>query len=732
MEKLASSYTDVARGNNTVYQFPNPFNWREEILRLDYIINNKHSVYGRYMHDDYNLIDPHPLGGLPTVPINRVRPTPGYQITETWTIRPTLINEARGNATWSAQRRQLISDTWERETYGFQYPQIFGTGPLANGIPATTIDGLTNFPAPTFVKLSPNTEISFNDNLTWIKGGHTLKTGVLVARNRKDQNGSAINTGSLAFSTTGNTLTTGKAFADALLGNYRTYSEANNDPVGFFRYTQTDWYIQDNWRIHRRLSLELGLRYQYGTPTYTVANNITNFVPSLYNPVQAVTVNAAGLIVAGSGNPLNGLIRAGSGVPSDQTGRVPSAGSPDVAAVPTGAPRGLYPAQNLFAPRFGFAWAPFDDAKTSIRGGFGLFYDRPDGNIMFPTLNSPPFTKTVQFQNGNLANPSGGAPAALAPFATITTLDQNLKLPYTENFSVSIQRELPRGFLVEAAYVGNLGRRLLRSPDINQPPFDALVANAALPAAQRVSTNTLRPFKGYSSILERLSDATSNYHALQLYTTKRAGDLTLTASYTFSKVLTDASAEGDNPEDPANRHYSYGPATFDRRHIFVGTYSYQLPFARHWTNPSRFIVAGWQFSGINRFQSGPYYTISGNTSIGVRRADYLGGSVLLPEGQRSVNTYLNPAAFAPAPNGRRGNSGVGNVRGPGLLLWDVSLRKEFPITERVRIRFQGDVFNVLNRANFRGLDTNVTDLAFGSISAAGPARNVQLGLKLQF
>jgi hypothetical protein len=443
-------------------------------------------------------------------------------------------------------------------------------------------------------------------------------------------------------------------------------------------------------------------------------------------------VNAAGLIVAGSGNPLNGLIRAGSGVPSDQTGRVPSAGSPDVAAVPTGAPRGLYPAQNLFAPRFGFAWAPFDDAKTSIRGGFGLFYDRPDGNIMFPTLNSPPFTKTVQFQNGNLANPSGGAPAALAPFATITTLDQNLKLPYTENFSVSIQRELPRGFLVEAAYVGNLGRRLLRSPDINQPPFDALVANAALPAAQRVSTNTLRPFKGYSSILERLSDATSNYHALQLYTTKRAGDLTLTASYTFSKVLTDASAEGDNPEDPANRHYSYGPATFDRRHIFVGTYSYQLPFARHWTNPSRFIVAGWQFSGINRFQSGPYYTISGNTSIGVRRADYLGGSVLLPEGQRSVNTYLNPAAFAPAPNGRRGNSGVGNVRGPGLLLWDVSLRKEFPITERVRIRFQGDVFNVLNRANFRGLDTNVTDLAFGSISAAGPARNVQLGLKLQF
>jgi hypothetical protein len=732
MEKLASSYTDVAMGNNTVYQFPNPFNWREEILRIDYILSDKHSLYGRYLHDDYNLIDPHPLGGLPTVPINRVRPTPSYQVTETWTIRPNVINEARGSATWSAQRRQLTSDTWMRETYGFKYPQIFGTGPLANGIPAVSIDGLTNFPAPTFVKFSPNTEISFNDNLTWIKGSHTLKTGFLVARNRKNQNGSAINTGSIAFSTSGNTLTTGNAFADALLSNYRTYSEANNDPVGFFRYTQTDWYVQDNWRVSKRFSLELGLRYQHGTPTYAVANNMTNFVPSLYNPAQAVTVNLAGLLVAGSGNPLNGLVRVGPGVPADQAKRVPSAGSADVAAVPVGAPRGLYPAQNLFAPRFGFAWAPSGDGKTSIRGGFGMFYDRPDGNIVFPTLNSPPFIKTVQFQNGNLSNPSGGVAAALAPFATVTAIDQNLRLPYTENFSLGIQRELPRGFLAEAAYVGNVGRHLLRGPDINQPSFDALVANAALPTAQRASTNTLRPYKGFSTITERLSDSTSNYHALQLYTTKRTGDLTLTASYTFSKALTDASGEGDNPEDPANRHYSYGPASFDRRHMLVGTYSYQIPFARHWKSPAKFVFAGWQVSGINRFQSGPYYSVTGNTSIGGRRADYVGGSVLLPDGQRTIAAYLNAAAFAAAPNGRRGNSGAGIVQGPGLLLWDLSLRKEFAATERIRIRFQGDIFNVPNRANFRGLNTNLTDLAFGRISAAGPGRNVQLGLKLRF
>lgn len=732
MEQLAASYSDKPAGNNTIYQFPNPFNWREDILRLDYVLNEKNSLYFRYLHDDYNLIDPHPLGGLPTVPINRVRPTPSYQLGETWTITPTLINEAHVTATWSAQRRQLSSDTWERETYGFAYPQIFGTGPLANGIPAVSVDGLTNFPAPTFVKLSPATDISLSDSLTWVKGSHTLKVGILVARNRKDQNGSAINTGSVAFSTAGDPMTTGNAVADAFLGNYRTYSEANNDPVGFFRFTQSDAYVQDNWKVGRHLNLELGIRFQHGTPTYTSANNVTNFVPGLYDPAHAVALTAKGLIVVNSGNPYNGLLRAGSGVPADQAGRVPSAGSPEVQAVPTGAPRGMYRVQNLFAPRFGFAWSPFNGDKTSIRGGMGIFYDRPDGNIFFSMLNNPPFIKTVQFQNGNLSSPSGGAAAALAPFATVTAIDPNLKLAYSENFSLSIQRELPHGFLVEGAYVGNLGRHLLRSPDINQPSFTGLVANALLPASQQLATNSLRPYKGYSSIIQRISDSTSNYHALQLYTTKRTGNLTLTGSYTFSKSLADSSDESDNPENPLDRHFSYGPTSFDRRHILVATYTYKLPFAQHWNRVGKFVAAGWELSGINRFQTGPYYTITGTTSIGTRRAEYLGGDVLLPSDLRSVTRYLNPAAFSLAPSTQLGNSGVGIVEGPGMFLWDISVRKEFAPTETVKVRFQADMFNLLNHANFRGMDTNFSDRAFGSITASGPSRNIQVGAKIVF
>lgn len=731
MEQLAASYADTPTGNNTVFQFPNPFDWRQDMARFDYVASEKHSLYGRYIHDTYNLIDPFPVSGLPTVPINRVRPGNSYQVTHTWTISPRLINEARGTATWHGQRRKVTGDTWMRETYGFTFPQIFNGGPLENGIPKVAIDTFTNFSGPSFILLSPTADFSFSDNVTWIKGDHTLKAGALVIRNRKDQNGQADHAGNVVFATAGNSFTTGYAFADALLGNYRTYSEANDDPIGFFRFTQADAYVQDSWKISRRLSLEFGVRFQYGQPLYTQANNVTNFVPSLYDPARAVSITAAGLVVPNSGNSFNGLIRAGSGVPSSEAGRVPGASSPEAQSVPTGAPRGLYDGKNLFAPRFSFAWSPLD-GKTAIRGGFGMFYDHPDGNIFFGALNSPPYLKTVQFENGNLSNPTQGKPAAQAPFGSIVAFDPHLNTPYATNFSFSIQREMPRGFLVEAAYAGNLGRHNIREPDYNQPTFTALTSNASLPSSQRLTVNALRPYKGFSTIMMRLSDSTSNYHGLQLYTTKRTGNLTLTGGYTWSKALTDASAESDNPEDPFNRHFSYGPATYDRRHILFGTYTYSVPSPGSWARPVKLVLAGWQLSGVNRFQTGQYYTVVGTTSIGSRRADYLGGSVSLPGDQRSVTRYFNTAAFGPAPDIRRGNSGVGNVPGPSMFLWDLSLRKEFAATERFKVRFQTDFFNLLNHANFRGLTTDSNSRAFGTITAAGPARNVQFGLRVQF
>jgi hypothetical protein len=738
MEKLAVGYSDTPTANNATFQQPNPFNYREDNIRLDYRFNEKHSIYGRYLHDHYDLIDPFGTfidSQLPTIPTNRLRPGSSYQVSYTWLITPTLINEAKINASWNGQRIPPVGEFWKRETFGLTYPQLFSGGRFDNGIPNTTFAGngaMANFSGPSASLLSPTTDIAGSDNLTIIRGKHSLKTGVLIIRNRKDQNGRSGYTGTLAFNTNA-TRSTGNAFADALLGNFRSYSEADNDPIGFFRFNQYEGYVTDSWKITRNLSLEFGARFYHFTPTYTQANNIANFDPNRYDPSQAVTVLANGNIdPTRGGNRFNGLIRAGSGIPTEEQGRV-SVSPAALALIPAGAPRGFYEPGNKVAPRFGFAYAPFGDDKTSIRGGFGMFYDKVEGNLIFSQVNVPPFVSTPNFDNGNLTNPSGGTPSTSALIGTINAIDPNLKIAYSMNFSLGVQRELPKGFFVEATYVGNNGRHLIRQPDLNQPSFAALTANLPANGGPNVNTNALRPFKGFTQILYRLSDANSNYNGLQLYAAKRKGNLELTASYTWSKALTDTSGNGDGVdvgEDPFNRHSNYGVASFDRRQIFVTTYDYRLPFFNKMKGVGGAVLSGWEVSGITRYQSGAYFTVTANTAIGTRRADYVGGPVLLAS--PGPNGWINPAAFAPAPATRRGNSGVGNVQGPNLQTWDFSMRKQFNITERFNLRFQADMFNAFNRANFRAPSTVVTNGGFGTITTTGPARNIQFGLKLNF
>ena len=745
MQKLAVAYADTTTANNATFQQPNPFDWREDNVRLDYRLNEKHTIYGRYFHDYYNLIDPYGTfitSALPTIPTNRLRPGYSYQVSHSWLISPKLINEAKINATWNGQRIPPVGEFWKRETFGFVYPQLFSGGRFDNGIPNTSFSGgaaYSGFSGPSGSLLSPTTDIAVSDNLTVIRGKHSLKMGALIIRNRKDQNGRSGYTGNLAFNTN-SSRSTGNTFADALLGNFRTYNEADNDPIGFFRFNQYEAYATDSWKVTRNLSLELGARFYHYGPTYTQANNMANFDPSRYDPSQAVTILSNGNIdPTKGGNRFNGLIRAGTGIPAGEVGRV-SASAALLALVPAGAPRGFYKPANKLAPRFGFAYDLSGNGKTSIRGGFGMYYDKVEGNLIFSQVNLPPFIATPQFENGNLSNISGGTPSALAPLAGISAIDPNLTISYSMNYSIGVQRQLPRGFFVEATYVGNQGRHLIRQPDLNAIPFDALVANVA--PGPNANLNTLRRYKGYTSIAYRLSDATSTYNGLQLYAAKRKGDLELTAAYTWSRNLTDTSGNGDGldvGEDPFNRHYNYGPASFDRRHIFVTTYDYHIPFLRSKKGIEGAVLSGWEVSGITRFQSGGYFTPTGSTAIGTRRADYLGGPVLLsnpgPDG------WINPAAFAPAPLGRRGNAPVGIVQGPSLQTWDFSMRKQFRLTERFNLRFQADMFNAFNRANFRTPDLSFGTLttaggpsngAFGKISTAGPARNIQFGLKLNF
>lgn len=738
MISLASGYRDTPTANNAIFQPPLTSDFRQEFLRLDYIFNENHSLYGRYLHDTNSVIDPYGTfinSPLPTSQELRNRPGNGLQLGYLWNIKATLINDLRFSAAWSNQVVAPNTNYAYRETYGFGFTQLFPNGgQYENSIPNTSFAGtgtIANFSGIAATLTALTRDYALNDTLTWVRGNHTIKFGGLYNFNQTFQNGRSLYAGTVSFNTGGNPNSSGQAFADALLGNYRTYSEASYDPSSHFRFKQYEAFVSDSWRVNKRLSLELGVRYQFGTPFYTAENTIANFDPAYYDPARAVTLNATGTVVTlgPNANRFNGLVRAGDGVPLQYQGVVPSFNSSNVLAVPTGAPRGFYEGKNYFMPRVGFAYSPFDDGKTSIRGGFGIYYDRVEGNIIFPLENNPPFVDSASYENGNLANIRGGSASALAPFGAITTIDPDFVASNTMNFSLGVQRELPFGIFVEANAVGNLGRHLTRQVDLNSVTFDTVNANPTTPVA------ALRRYKGYSNINQRRSDANSYYYAMQLYAAKRKGDLLATVSYTWSKVLTDANVLTEAAEEGyINRKFNFGPATFDRRHVFVATYTYALPFFKKSSGFVRTLLNGYEISGITRLQSGRPYTITGSSLTGMinttRRADVNGTVDLYIRDNRQ---WLNPAAFSAAPGNRLGNSGVGIVTGPILAVNDFSIRKRFRFGEKRDLRLQGDIFNAFNRNNFSNINTNVTSAGFGTfVSPVGPGRSIQLGVKFGF
>ena len=737
MSQTARSYTDTPTSNNALFQQANPFRWRQEMVRLDYNINANHRLTGRLILDHYTLTDPYGTfigGDLPTVPTDRNRPGRNVQVNHHWTLAPNLMNEAKFNYSGNGQTIDPVGDAWMRSTYGFQFPQLYPAGgTYEDAIPQTRVTGFAGWNSANGALVSPTRDWAFTDTVTWLKANHTLKFGALYVYNTKKQNGRSLYTGNVNFTTSGNTKTTGNAFADALLGNFRQYDEAQLDPLAYFRFHQFEAFVTDDWRIGQDLTVEVGLRYTYHYPTYTEGNNLTSFDPSRYDPSQAVAMNTNGTIKPGTGNRYDGLARPGE-VPDDQVDNVPNAGSPDVQSIPIADHRGMYDPQHLVMPRFSFAWSPGGAGKTSVRGGIGLFYDRPEGNLYFSLPNNPPFALSSTYQNGNLGNPGGGTAAAVAPWASMHALDPDLGIPRRWSWSASVQRELPWwGLFGEVAYVGSDGQHLLRQPDINQPSFEDLEANAAGP---RYSTDYLRPYKGYSQILMRLTDADASYHALQVFLSKRRGDLRFTLNYTLGRAYDNASGNGDNPEDYQNKDFNWGPSSFDRTHIFVGTWIYSLPFFREDRGVLGHVLGGWEISGITRYQTGGPLTITGNTSIGGRRADYAGGDIYVDERidpTTGAVQWINPAAFAPAPEGRRGNSTRGQVRGPAYYVWDISLRKEFRISGDVRMQIQADFFNTWNQVNWSDPGTlNVSNSGFGNITATTPPRNIQLGARIMF
>ncbi len=733
MNKLGQ-YTDATNSANNLTLTPsNPLNFREDIVRLDFRINEKNSIYGRWLDDRNSLIDPFGTfsdgGNLPTTPTTRNRPGQSYLLSETWTVRPSIINQAIATFSFVSQHIPPYGVNWKRDTYGFQYAKLFpNAGKYPNGIPEVGITSFAGFQGPNFALNSPTTDIQLGDTVTIIKGNHLFKVGGVYVRNRVDQNGRPYYTGKLSFNASGNPTTTGYALADALLGNFNSYNEASADPTGHFRFNQPEAFAQDTWKATRNLSIEYGVRWQYIPAMYTQGNNMANFDTSVYSAASAITVTTAGKVIPGSGNPYNGLVRAGNGVPADQLKRVPNINTAAYPLIPAGASRGFYKMSGAFGPRIGFAYAPGD--KTSVRGGYGIFYYRAEGNVTFSQVNIQPFLQNVEFDFANLGNISAGTPNSTGLQGGISAIDPNLKTPYTEQYSLGVQRQLPMGMLLETTYVGSVSHHQIRQPNINFPNLASVAANPSF------STNYFNPYKGFTSIGQYRSDTNSNYNSLQVYLSKRTGRVTYTVGYTFAKALGDSQSNGSTLENWRDLSYNYGELNVDRKHAFVSTVVWQLPTFSNHNLLLREAVGGVQVSGVVRVQSGAYYTIQGSSSTGNRRADYIGGNKYMKDNRLTLANHqaqwLNPAAFKVPNAGAFGTAGVGSVILPGLQQGDVTLSKVFGIRDWAQFKLQADAFNVLNHTNYSSLDTNVSDSGFGRLNGAYPNRQMQFGAKLIF
>jgi len=302
-------------------------------------------------------------------------------------------------------------------------------------------------------------------------------------------------------------------------------------------------------------------------------------------------------------------------------------------------------------------------------------------------------------------------------------------------WSLSVQREVFGKLFAELAYVGSQGRDLIRRPNINQISAADLRATRALPTAQRPNDNALRPYLGYSTINMYLSDASSDYRALQAYLAKRRGDFTFTLAYTWSRSRCDACSRTDDGLEAGDDVFdglmeNYGVAGNHRPHILAIGYTYRVPLFKKSRGVAKTLLHGWEITGQTNKQSGAPLDPVGPSSIGSRRADYLGGPVAIdnPTEDRMFNTE----AFAAAPEDRKGNAPRGIIIGPGFERWTVKLRKRTQLPRKANLIVELDAFNVFNSSRLGNPNVDLADANFGSSTGGGTARTLQLGARLTF
>ncbi|WP_446744663.1 carboxypeptidase regulatory-like domain-containing protein [Silvibacterium acidisoli] len=760
----ANNAVSDATGGNYISTYSALNNFRQDIVRFDYDITSKLKFYARYMKDTIPSNVPTGLWGGNNFPgvVNVALQVPGTNAVGnlSYVISPTMVNEfefayseggIESALSGAAVDQSIISQLSNNFAYNDPYSRL----------PSINITGYTGVSEGSSPYHEANLDRNIFDNFTWTLHNHTIRAGATVQWMLKSENSSG-----------GDSSFTFNSFGDFLVGNVALYQQNNRDIIPDLRYKNFEAYVQDDWKVTPRLTLNLGMRYSYFPGPSDYANTLSNFSPALFNAAKAPLLDGTGSFVAGQSvvpaTYTNGLI-----FPTGSACTQAQSIAPLTSCSPYGS--GVNPNSNLnFAPRVGFAYTVDNTGRTVLRGGFGIFYDRTlNGMWEQNAFTNPPLVQQAYVQNTTFDNPLGVAGSApLGPQAIETTGTPDLKVPSYNTYNLSVQQAIDRATTFEIAYVGSQGRHLLGEVDRNQPTLAAREANPD------VNVNDVRPYLGYNYIKNRFTGFTSNYNSLQLSINHHvANGLTIGASYTWSRTLGDAEADRDiAANNTYNLHDSYGPTSFNEPQIFVVNYVYDLPFFKEQHGLLGHTLGGWEVSGITTVESGMSNTITqsndpfacpntsattgacvaltddqGNVTVPIPPGTYPGGLGMGTSGDGSVqiradqagpvhlskklnaatNEWIAPTSFTTA-SAHFGSSRVGSVYGPGEQNWDIGAMKNVKFAERYSLQIRGEFFNAFNHTNPSGFDTSVSDSTFGQVTATHNPREIQLGAKLYF
>lgn len=805
MYPLPNSDGTYTQGYNYQSQAPTSQPERQDLFRLDWNVSNAWRLSAKVLNNKSDRLLPYGsfvlASNLPDYSISYLFPRRGYSATAQGTLNSTTFVEATFG--YSHNSIDILPDQSDPQSFtksalGLSglpmiYPnavqldlpprfnfggRVGGNSNTAGSNNAPTL-GSGNAPFKNF-----NTTEDAIMSITKLMGRHTAKAGFYFQHSLKPQSSFANNNGQISFANdASNPFDTGFPFANAILGIYQNYTQASGYFIGNYVYNNLEWYLQDNWKATRKLTLDYGVRFYWMQPQHDSLNQTANFIPSKFDPSKAprlyypgfdasgtkVAVDRAtgqtlpavyiGRIVPNSGTLLNGVFQAGQGI-SDN----------------------LFPGSGiLVGPRLGFTYDVTGQASWIIRGGAGVFYDRSQGNSVFDLLQNPPTTLQPTFNNGLLqdVNPNS---VLLAP-PGLVAYDTSGNIPTTYAFNLGLQAKLPWSAVLDVSYVGSLARHQLQARNLNAPAYGSAflpqnqdptaAKNPAIPGASALPADFLRPYQGFGDIRMAEPTASSNYNSLQTSINRRFKDgLLLSVSYTWSKALGTVSNDNNNtlnsfdtPRIDGNQQLAnYGPLDFDRRHNFIGNFIWQVP-ETHAHGLLGQIADGWQFSGVYRYQSGQPYNISlsipnvgsnnlvGTPSTAPARVVLVGD----PGPGYSDDPYrqINQAAFTiPKPGTLGLDSGRNFLVTAPTNNWDLSLSKAFLMGGARRLEFRIDAFNAFNHTQFYTLNTTlavrsltdptptnlpydasgklVNPSGFGAVTAVRPPRNIQLEARFQF